>query len=415
MKKIFPFFLLTIFLFTLNISHVQAITSQDKITPAPVIQQACYTDGSISSVCTVDFTHSLSEAEDLREFICSVAVEKYGSEEALKSSPEAYLLSPSKLYLQIAFEGTAYITLKELQGNSFTISADEVIRLQNNESVFRNGIIFSLRVLLASSDFEERADSTVYIFTPSDEISFYLTEDRMLFPASIPLVFDKATAEDILLPLPKKTGYTFDGWSGADAARIRLIPKGTENITLIPHWLPKTYEINYKITTRNDMNYSFVGADNGLNPVNYTVGIEQKINPLNTPDVRFIFGGWYYNSDFSGDPVTEIKPGETGDKILYAKWISLEEKAQEERLKHEEYIREKKYGDIDGDGKVTASDARGVLRMVVGLDFPDPELLRRVDFDGTSTVSSLSARTVLRIAVGLDDMYAILLENGMLP
>lgn len=36
----------------------------------------------------------------------------------------------------------------------------------------------------------------------------------------------------------------------------------------------------------------------------------------------FIFAGWYESSDFSGDPVTEIKKGSSGNKTFYARFIS---------------------------------------------------------------------------------------------
>ena len=35
----------------------------------------------------------------------------------------------------------------------------------------------------------------------------------------------------------------------------------------------------------------------------------------------YIFIGWYLNSDCSGDPVTNITEGTTGDLRLYAKWV----------------------------------------------------------------------------------------------
>ena len=35
----------------------------------------------------------------------------------------------------------------------------------------------------------------------------------------------------------------------------------------------------------------------------------------------YTFGGWFDNEDLSGEPVTMIKQGSTGDKTFYAKWI----------------------------------------------------------------------------------------------
>lgn len=53
-------------------------------------------------------------------------------------------------------------------------------------------------------------------------------------------------------------------------------------------------------------------------------------------------------------------------------------------------------GDVDGDGKVTASDARLILRDSVGLENLD---LERADVDGDGKITSTDAREALRTAV----------------
>ena len=62
-------------------------------------------------------------------------------------------------------------------------------------------------------------------------------------------------------------------------------------------------------------------------------------------------------------------------------------------------------GDVDGDGSITASDARLTLRCAVGLENyakTSPEFLAAdVDFD--ETVTAGDARSILRAAVGLED------------
>ena len=35
----------------------------------------------------------------------------------------------------------------------------------------------------------------------------------------------------------------------------------------------------------------------------------------------YIFAGWYDNENFIGDPIDKINSTDTGDKILYAKWV----------------------------------------------------------------------------------------------
>lgn len=53
-------------------------------------------------------------------------------------------------------------------------------------------------------------------------------------------------------------------------------------------------------------------------------------------------------------------------------------------------------GDVDGDGKVTASDARLILRASVGLETLD---LERADVDGDGKITSADAREALRTAI----------------
>lgn len=55
-------------------------------------------------------------------------------------------------------------------------------------------------------------------------------------------------------------------------------------------------------------------------------------------------------------------------------------------------------GDIDGDSKISAADARLVLRMSVGLE----ETIGFADVDGDGKVSAADARLVLRVSVGLE-------------
>lgn len=60
-----------------------------------------------------------------------------------------------------------------------------------------------------------------------------------------------------------------------------------------------------------------------------------------------------------------------------------------------------KPGDWDLDGRVTASDARNVLRAAVRLITPNALQLRFGDIDGDGILTAVDARTVLRRAVGL--------------
>ena len=63
-------------------------------------------------------------------------------------------------------------------------------------------------------------------------------------------------------------------------------------------------------------------------------------------------------------------------------------------------------GDVDGDGNVTAADARPALRRAVGLeDYAEksPEFLA-CDADKDGSVTAADARLILRAAVGLEEL-----------
>lgn len=61
-------------------------------------------------------------------------------------------------------------------------------------------------------------------------------------------------------------------------------------------------------------------------------------------------------------------------------------------------------GDANADGRVTAADARLVLRASVGLEAPD---LPRMDADADGRVTAADARLVLRFAVGLESVLPV--------
>ena len=59
-------------------------------------------------------------------------------------------------------------------------------------------------------------------------------------------------------------------------------------------------------------------------------------------------------------------------------------------------------GDLDGDGKVTAADARLVLRNVAKLENFNNAQNKAGDMDASYTVTAADARTILRIAANLE-------------
>lgn len=61
-------------------------------------------------------------------------------------------------------------------------------------------------------------------------------------------------------------------------------------------------------------------------------------------------------------------------------------------------------GDVDGDGKISASDARIALRTSVGLDSLSDSKFKAADADKDNKITASDARLILRASVGLEDL-----------
>ncbi len=59
-------------------------------------------------------------------------------------------------------------------------------------------------------------------------------------------------------------------------------------------------------------------------------------------------------------------------------------------------------GDVNGDGKVSAADARLALRYSVGLENLTVKAVKAADVDRSASVTASDARTILRVSVGLE-------------
>lgn len=59
-------------------------------------------------------------------------------------------------------------------------------------------------------------------------------------------------------------------------------------------------------------------------------------------------------------------------------------------------------GDVDNDGKVTAADARKILRVAAGLEKLSGQAAKNADADGSGSITAADARAALRKAAKLD-------------
>jgi uncharacterized repeat protein (TIGR02543 family) len=116
-----------------------------------------------------------------------------------------------------------------------------------------------------------------------------------------------------------RDGYTFDGWNtkpdgtGTNYTDMQVVINLAEsgNVNLYAKWKLVTYSITYQLGG---------GTQASGNLSSYTVNSNDMT--LNDPsrDGGYGFMGWYENASFTGNKVTSITKGSTGDKTLYAKW-----------------------------------------------------------------------------------------------
>ena len=122
--------------------------------------------------------------------------------------------------------------------------------------------------------------------------------------------------ETITLKAPVKPGYTFEGWYRAEdftGEAVTEITQGTTgNITLYAKWELESYTITYELDG---------GTNAPENPAGYNVETE-TITLKDPVKTGYAFDGWYKTEDFTGEAVTEITQGSTGDITLYAKWVT---------------------------------------------------------------------------------------------
>ncbi len=119
--------------------------------------------------------------------------------------------------------------------------------------------------------------------------------------------------ESFRLNNPVKEHYDFEGWIEVDNLFVRkdiVIKKGSYgNKYYVASWQPILYNISYELN-----NGSFV--ENSIDK--YSIESEVK---LSVPTRKgYVFRGWYDNEEFNGNQITNIRVGNYGDKVYYAKW-----------------------------------------------------------------------------------------------
>ncbi len=381
--------------------------------PQIELQSETRTDEDIVYLFTKD-CGAAAGYERQRSEIYNNLLAQYGSRElaeaALIAAGQEVLIYPVKLMAEIKTNNVIlFMGMYDVSGDTLrlTLCEDILPALNANGRFTGKSFDFELRFKLVLHNAVNPTAASPEIRTgtfgapEAAHIGYEIAEDALNpNPSFVLLPYD----EDLLLKNPTRPGYLFAGWVDLRTGGfINRIPANTKSASLSARWTPRSYAVNYVLTTRPG---SFIFADNSKNPQTYLFGAETEIYALKEQN-GYLFMGWYESPDFTGAPVTTIGKDRTGDLILYAKWRTKKEAEAD-------MIKEKGWCDLDADGSVSASDARLALRASVGLEELTPAQIRRVDFIGNGIVTASTARQLLRIAVGLDDIAEVLRYYSLL-
>ena len=141
----------------------------------------------------------------------------------------------------------------------------------------------------------------------------------------------------------RKDGYKFTGWYTDEGCTTKydFTTPVENNITLYAGWEAIEYTITYHLDG---------GTNNSSNPSTYK--ITDYVIFSDPKKDGYEFGGWYEDSSFSGNQITSIPKGSTGNRELYAKWTKKEPSATEATYTVEYYF-ENSDGTYDSKPKYT--------------------------------------------------------------
>jgi uncharacterized repeat protein (TIGR02543 family) len=133
--------------------------------------------------------------------------------------------------------------------------------------------------------------------------------------ADIPYTIETDT---FALPLAERAYFTFAGWFAASdlgGTAVGQVTKGsTGNKTFYAAWTADVFGITY---------YHNGGAfPQGVEyPQTYTA--EGNVSLVSSQKASSSFVGWFDNEELTGDAITVIAPGRSGNLDLYAKWYTV--------------------------------------------------------------------------------------------
>ena len=145
--------------------------------------------------------------------------------------------------------------------------------------------------------------------TEASQVTLTFDAGEGSFKEEKTLTLTGKVGDNLALPeTPVREGYNLAGW---DPALPEKYPEKNTKYTAL--WVK---EGDYTIT------YVNVDGATNENPASYNV--ESETITLKDPaKPGYTFAGWYMAKDFTGNAVTEIVQGTTGNITLYAKWEQI--------------------------------------------------------------------------------------------
>ena len=209
-------------------------------------------------------------------------------------------------------------------------------------------------------------DETVTLYAVWEKQTYVITYNldgginHQLNPSSYQV--DTAT---INLQSPKRTGYTFTGWTGSNGTiaqtSVNILSGSTGDKTYIAHWTKDTYTITYNLNG-GTLQYS--------NPSTYNV--EDRIT-LNEPEkLGYTFIGWTGSNGENPQTDLIIEQGSTGNKTFTANWSANTDTrytvkyfmqnfdTEIENYEEDEDLREAKGGTTDQEAQIQSSDIKEI-------------------------------------------------------
>ena len=199
---------------------------------------------------------------------------------------------------------------------------------------------------------------------------------------------------------PTKTGYTFAGWYNGETA-YDFSTAVTADITLTAKWTAIVYTMTYEL---ND----------GAWAADYTATASYTVeDEISLPDAEKLtrtgygFGGWYETSELTGEAISKITVGTTGNKSFYAKWT---EGAVNYTVKHyQQNLADDDYTLVESETKTgtTGAQTEATTKTYEGFTAPESISQATISADGSTTVEIRYTRNTYTVTFNADGGSAV--------